>query len=160
MSVGETSEKRAELFPLRIGQGAAQLVLMLAGDAPDRLERLASPGRQEKSVRTAVGRMGAALDQAASLELIDELHELARLYGERGGERPLALPFRGPDSSEEAGMRWGQPQGGDPLCERGGGVRTDLRQEKCNGIRAGAVSCLRPAVGVPDQREPHYNNRK
>ena len=130
LCLGDSPKKRDELLALQIAQHAEQRVLMLAGDLSDFPQHLPSLRRQEEGVRAPIGGMGAPLDQAASLELIDQLDELARYHGEGCGEGSLTLPFGGRDNSEKSDLRKLQPQPGDPLREHLGGVRSDLREQE------------------------------
>lgn len=72
---GDLGEQLAQLLPLAAVERGAQIVLVLPRDAPELLELCLASGRQAQSVRAPVCRIGAALDQALFLQLVEQQHE-------------------------------------------------------------------------------------
>jgi hypothetical protein len=78
----------------------------------------------------AVVRVAPPVDQATSLEVVDERHEPAWRSPQLAGEHLLALPRLPGDQPEEARLGRGEVEAGDPLGEPRRGVRPDLGQRE------------------------------
>lgn len=133
--VGDAGEQGAQLCALAGVEAAADCVVVRPAHGSDPPEELAPVRCQVQGVQSAVGRVAAALDEATLGEHVDETDQPARWGPEQLRHGLLALPGRGRDRSEQPGLRGRQVQGGDPLGELAGGVRTERGEQErrpCN----------------------------
>lgn len=70
----------------------------------------------------AVGRIGAALDKAAAVELVEQRHEAAGNHAQPAGERLLGKPGGAGHDIEDAGMGRLEAQPGEAFGEPAGRV--------------------------------------
>ena len=99
---------------------------MLPRDANDLLERLAPRVGQVQRVGAPVARTVSALDQSATLQLVEQHDEPAREGPERLAQRLLAEAVGPVERPEDAGVRRLEPQRGQSVRETACRVCADL----------------------------------
>ena len=130
MVFGDLSKEISELVPFNATQRGAEVILMLAGDAPQRLELGSTRRRQPKRVGAPVIRPWAPLDQALSLEAVDQQHQTAGKGSEELGQRSLRHVRLVRQVPENTRLRRGQAKWGQALGEAGGRMCAELSEQE------------------------------
>jgi hypothetical protein len=144
--IGHTPQQRGQLRALVGVERRAQGRLVLLRDPPDRREHLAPRRGQVQRVGPPVIGVVAPLDQAAPLELVDQIDEPTRHDAEHLRQRLLTQPRRRTDRPQHARVRRREPERRHPGRKLPRRVRPELGQQERERIRAEGRG--RPGTGL------------
>ena len=103
---------------------------MFSPDLGDALQNVFSFARQIERVAPAIARLVASLNQAPLFEIVDQRHKPAGRDAELASERLLADPFCRLHDSKNSCVSRNEIQCPKSLGKTGGGMPSNLRQEK------------------------------
>jgi hypothetical protein len=130
---GDALKKCGELFALARRKGGEEgLAVLLRGASDVAKSGVAFLGEVE-GIGAAIVGGGAAFEEAAGFEFVDDGDEGAGMNVERVGERLLAEAFGAAEDAEDAGVGRGEVEGGKELGEFAGGVGAELGEEEAGG---------------------------
>ena len=116
--LGDFSEEGAKPFPFGGTQRRAEVILMLTGDAAQRIELGFARRRQTKRVGAPVIRSRAALDEPLLLEVVNEKHQAAGKGAQELGQRSLRHVRLMRQVPENPRLRRGQAERCETLAKR------------------------------------------
>ena len=117
--LGDFSQEDSELFPFAGTQRRAEVILMRAGDATQRIELGSARRRQAKCIGAPVIRPRAALDETLLLEAVDEQHQTAGKGAQELRERSLRHIRLVRQVPEDPCLRRGQAERRESLGKTG-----------------------------------------
>jgi hypothetical protein len=142
--LGQPTEKSSQLGPVALVKRSQEVRAVSLGYSTHLPQcALSSGGDIQSRIATVTG-ISAALEQAASLQVVNEHHQSAGQQTQLCGHRLLGPPgFRG-DDPKQPGLWWGQARFAQPLPEPHGRETTDLSSQE--GQLAGPFGRPLPAT--------------
>jgi hypothetical protein len=117
LGVGDLGQQGGEPPAFRGGQPRGDLGVVVLDDGPDPGQLLRRTAAELQGVVPPVVGVAVPLDQAASLQVVDQRDHPARGDAEQSGERLLADPGVPGQVTEQVHLGRGEPQLADPLGE-------------------------------------------
>jgi hypothetical protein len=127
---GQLGEQREQGVAFVVGERGDEFGVVRSDGSSDLGEPIGCGACEVDLVVATVRGAAPALDQAALLELVEQLDDAARRSADSLSQLLLARPGVGGDQPEEAGVRWSQVEGGQALGKASRDVGAELGEEE------------------------------
>ena len=130
---GDPLKERGELLAFAGRESGEEGLAVFLGGAGDITKGGVAFFGEVKGIGAAIVSGGAAFEEAAIFEFVDDGDEGAGMNVEIVGEGLLAEAFGAAKDAEDAGVGGSEVEGGEELCEFAGGVGAELGKEEAGG---------------------------